>query len=100
MEYGWGPPLILDIHGRSTRELKPRQDWDKVDNERSEANVRPLFSIFNGVCLDEFFWITNCNRAKEAWDILQVTPEGMFVVKVSKLQMLPTKFENIRMHEN
>ena len=54
VEYGWGPPLILNAQGRSTRELKPKNEWDKADNEGSEANARALFSIFNGVCLDEF----------------------------------------------
>ena len=48
-------PLILDIHRRSTGELKPKQDWDKADNEGSEANARALFSsIFNEICLNEF----------------------------------------------
>ena len=49
VEYGWGPPLILDAQGRSIRELKPKHEWDKVDNEGSEGNVRALFRIFNGV---------------------------------------------------
>ena len=59
--------MILDVHGRSTRELKPKQDWDKVNNERIEANARILFSIFNGVCPNEFRKIANCTHAKEAW---------------------------------
>ena len=33
-------------------------------------------------------------------DILQVTHEGTFVVNISKLKILATKFENIKMHEN
>ena len=49
VEYGWGPPLILDAQGRSIGELKPKHEWDKVDNESSEGNVRALFRIFNGV---------------------------------------------------
>ena len=84
IEYGWGPPLILDAQGRSTGELKPKHEWDKVDNEGSEANVRALFSIFNGVCLDEFHKIANCKRAKKAWDILQVTLEYMSFVNIFK----------------
>ena len=61
--------------------------------------MRALFNIFNGVCPDKFYKIVNYTCAKEAWDILQVTHEGTYVVKVSKLKMLTTKFENIRMHE-
>ena len=25
-----GPPLILDVYGRSTGKLKPEQDWNKL----------------------------------------------------------------------
>ena len=44
--------------------------------------------------------MVNCKCSKEAWGILQVTHEGASALKISKLQMLSIKFENIRMHEN
>ena len=44
--------------------------------------------------------IANCKHAKESWDILQVTHEGTSTVRILKLQMLTTKFENIKVHEN
>ena len=66
VEYGQGPPLILDAKGRSTNELKPKNEWDKANNEGIEANVRALFSIFNGVYPNEFCKITNCKHTKEA----------------------------------
>ena len=69
-KYGQGPPLILNSQGRSISELKPKNKWDKADNEDSEANARAFFSIFNGVCLNEFHKIANCKHAKEAWDVL------------------------------
>ena len=50
VEYDWGPPLILDAQGRSTREIKFKHERDKVANESSEANAKALFSIFNKVC--------------------------------------------------
>ena len=73
---------------------------DKTNNEGNEVDAKALFRIFIGVCSNGFRKIANCTRAKKAWDILQVTFEGMLAVKVSKLQMLTTKFENIRMHKN
>ena len=54
VEYGWGPPLILDALRRLIGELKPKNERDKAGNEDSEAYVKALFSIFNGVCPDEF----------------------------------------------
>ena len=80
VEHGWGPPLILDFYRRSIGELKPKQDWNKTDDKRSELNVRALYNIFNGIYLDEFCSIVNYICAKEAWDILQVTHEGTSVV--------------------
>ncbi|KAL6319132.1 hypothetical protein AAG906_011212 [Vitis piasezkii] len=65
VEYVWGPPLILDVHGRSTGELN-----------LNKIRAKALFSILNGVCLYEFHKIANCTRAKEACGILQVTHEG------------------------
>ena len=100
VEYGWGPPLIFNAQGRSTGELTPKHEWDKADNEGSEVNAQALFSIFNGVCPDEFHKIENGKCVKEAWSILELTHEGMSTVKFSMLQILATKFENIRMHEN
>ena len=43
VEYGWGPLFILDAQGRSIRELKSKHEWDKADNEGSEANAKALF---------------------------------------------------------
>ncbi|RVW16733.1 hypothetical protein CK203_076431 [Vitis vinifera] len=61
-----------------------------------------MYSIFNVISTDEFRRIATCTSAKEAWDILQVTHEGTNVVKVSKLHMLTSRFETIRIedHEN
>lgn len=84
MEYGWGLSLKLDVNGKSTGKLKPKQEWDKLDNDGSEVNIKALFSILNGVCLDEFCKIANYTLAKEAWNILQVTHEGTSIVKVYK----------------
>ena len=77
--------MILDAQGRSIRELKPKYESDKANNEDSEVIARALFSIFNEVFPYEFCRIANCKRVKETWEILQVTHEVKFVVKISKL---------------
>jgi len=41
-----------------------------------------------------------CEIAKEAWDIFKATHEGTKLVKNLKLQMLTSKFEEIRMLED
>ncbi|RVW49720.1 Retrovirus-related Pol polyprotein from transposon TNT 1-94 [Vitis vinifera] len=102
VEFGWSPPKVLDREGRPTNVIKPKLEWDRGDNEASENNARAMYSIFNAISTDEFRRIATCTSAKEAWDILQVTHEGTNAVKVSKLQMLTSRFETIRMedHEN
>jgi hypothetical protein len=58
----------------------------------------------NAICStlspSEFSTISNCETAKEAWDILKTTYEGTKLVKSAKLQLLVSKFERIRMLEN
>ena len=92
----------MDREGRPTNVIKPKLEWDRCGNEASENNARAMYSIFNAISMDEFRRIATCTSAKEAWDIPQVTHEGTNVVKVSKLQMLTSKFETIRIedHEN
>ena len=54
-------------------------------------------SIFFGVSSDEFHQISHITVAKEAWQILETTYEGTKKVKDAKLQMLTTRFEELRM---
>jgi hypothetical protein len=42
---------------------------------------------------------SNCEIAKDAWQILETTYEGTKLVKSTKLQMLISKFEEIKMLE-
>ena len=102
VEFGWSPPKVLDREGRPTNVIKLKLEWDRDDNEASENNARAMYSIFNAISTDEFRRIATCTSAKEAWDILQVTHEGTNAMKVSKLQMLTSRFETIRIedHEN
>ncbi|RVW44902.1 hypothetical protein CK203_112965 [Vitis vinifera] len=83
---------VLDRESRSTNVVKPKLEWDRSENETSENNVRVMYSIFNAISMNEFCRIAICTLAKEAWDILQVTHEGTNVMKVSKFQMLTSRF--------
>ena len=50
--------------------------------------------------LDEFHRISHITIAKEAWQILETIYEGTKKVKDTKLQMLTTRFEELRMSED
>ena len=66
----------------------------------SNANSKALNAIFCGVSPDEFHQISHITIAKEAWQILETTYEGTKKVKDTKLQMLTTRFEELRMSKN
>ena len=54
-------------------------------------------ALFSAVINEEFKKISSTKTAKEAWTILQTTYEGTKAVKDSKLQILTTSFEEIKM---
>lgn len=45
VEFGWRLPLKLVDTRQSTRELKCKQEWDKLDNKGSEVNAWAPYSI-------------------------------------------------------
>lgn len=57
-------------------------------------------AIFCGVSQDEFYRISYIIVAKEAWEILETTYKGTKKVNDTKLQMLTTRFEELKMSED
>ena len=64
------------------------------------ANFKALNDIFASVDVNQFKLISSCECARNAWNILQTVNEGTPPVKISKLQMLAIRFEDLRMMEN
>ena len=64
------------------------------------ANSKALNAIFYGVSLDEFHRISHVTIDKEVWKILETTYEGTKKVKDTKLQMLTTRFEELKMSDD
>ena len=64
------------------------------------ANSKALNAIFCGVSPEEFHRISHITVAKEAGEILETTYEGTKKVKDTKLQMLTTRFEELKMSED
>ena len=73
--------------------------WTEEEDEEALANSKALNDIFNGVDKNMFRFINTCTVAKEACDILKTAHEGTSRVRMSRLQMLTTQFENLRMSE-
>ena len=80
-----------------TRLEAAKSEWDKAALAVANANRKALNAIFCGVSPDEFHRISHVTIAKEAWQILETTYEGTKKVKDTKLQMLTTRFEELKM---
>ena len=83
-----------------TRPEEAKSTWDKTALAVSNANSKALNAIFYGVSPDEFHRISHITIAKKAWEILETTYEGTKKVKDTKLQMLTTRFEELKMSED
>ena len=66
----------------------------------TNANSKAINAIFCGVSTDEFHRILHVGIAKEAWMILKTTYKGTKKVKDIKLQMLTTRFEELKMGDD
>jgi hypothetical protein len=91
---------VLDKDEVRTTVLKAEEDWSKEEDELALDNSKALNAIFNGVDMNMFRLIKQCTVAKDAWKILKTTHEGTSKVKMSRLHLLTTKFENLQMRED
>ena len=91
--------MIIGADNQPIDELKPEENWSKEDDELALANSKAMNAIFSGVERNIFRLISTCQVDKDAWEILKTTHEGTSKVKMSKLQLLTSKFENRKMKE-
>ncbi|XP_073277717.1 uncharacterized protein [Primulina huaijiensis] len=92
------PPKKEDKDGDSL--IKPETDWTADEVQNSNYNSKALNAIFTSVDINMLSLITNCTSAKSAWDILQRHCEGSESVRRTRLRMLTSKFEMMRMEES
>ncbi|XP_040996013.1 uncharacterized protein LOC121242185 [Juglans microcarpa x Juglans regia] len=88
VESGWTRPTTAIEE--SIKEQLCSYNWNK----------KGLNAIFMADSPDEFKRIFKCENSKDTWDILETTHEGTKTVKNFKLQMLTSKFEEIKMLAN
>ncbi|CAM8908593.1 unnamed protein product [Rhodiola kirilowii] len=98
VQSGWTEPMMNNLTGDPV--LKPEALWDEEDNKASMGNSKAMNAIFSAVDENVMKLIINCEVEKEAWDILQTTYEGTDKVRNSRMQMITTKFEEMKMKES
>ncbi|XP_022876707.1 uncharacterized protein LOC111394889 [Olea europaea var. sylvestris] len=94
---GWSAPSTT-IDGIVT--LTPVENWSRAQLDSCNLNSKALHALYMAVFPEEFRRVSMCELAKEVWDILETTHQGTHAVKSSKLQMLATRFEEIRRRDN
>ncbi|CAM8982318.1 unnamed protein product [Rhodiola kirilowii] len=97
IENGWTPPVVTkdDVVSPLTKDK-----WTDAQKMAEAANSKAMNAIFFGVNGKNFKMISNCEIAKKAWDILRIAQEGTTKVKISRMETVTSKFENLRMQED
>ena len=75
-------------------------EWDKAALALDNVNSKAINALLCGVSSDAFHRISHMETTKEAWMILEITYEGTKKVKDIKLQMLTTRFEELKMGDD
>ncbi|CAM8948955.1 unnamed protein product [Rhodiola kirilowii] len=97
VENGWTPPVVT-----KDDEVIPltKDKWTEAQKNAEAANSKAMNAIFSGVDGKNFKMISTCAIAKKAWDILQTAHEGTTKVKISRMETVTAKFQNLRMQED
>ena len=83
--------------GESVKKLEVK--WTVEEDKLANYNSKALNSIFNVVDANQFKLISTCKIAKDAWEILEIARKGTNAMRLSKLQILTTHFENLKIKE-
>ncbi|KAH6777023.1 hypothetical protein C2S51_008335 [Perilla frutescens var. frutescens] len=94
----WSPPRMEGPNGDFV--LTSESQWTNDERIISNFNARALNEIFVSIDVPCFKMICNCVTAYQAWTILQEHCEGFANVRKTKLRLLTSKFENLRMFED
>ncbi|XP_073152192.1 uncharacterized protein [Henckelia pumila] len=93
---GWTPPMRDDdVPGP-----KPRAQWTSDENTAAIYNAKALNAMFFSVDMNMFNLIGTCICARDAWEKLQTHCEGSASVKKTRMRLITSKFEKLRMEES
>ncbi|XP_073137278.1 uncharacterized protein [Henckelia pumila] len=79
---------------------KPRAQWTADEITSSNYNAKTINAIFTSVDMNMFNLIGTCTCARDAWEKLQTHCEDSTSVKKTRMRLLTSKFEKLRMEES
>ena len=91
---GWTYPIVTT---NEVTTIKFEETWSKEENSLATTNFKALNAIFAYADFTQFKLISACESTKDIWKILQIAHKGTPLVKISKLQMLASRFEDLKM---
>ena len=94
---GWNHPIKKSESIESMP--KSEMQWSANDDKWTNSNSKALNAIFNSVDMSQFKLISTCESAKEAQENLKSAHEETDSVKLSKLKILTTRLEDLRMNK-
>ena len=97
IEAGWSHPVIFDEE--KVEVLKPRDQWTSIEKKASSCNPKAKTLIYNVIDASYFKFISQCVSAQKAWNTLENMFKGTTSVKGTKMDMLASRFEYLRMDE-
>jgi len=77
-------PFITMLEKDKDFSEKPWSQWTEFESKRAQYDCIAKNIITYALNSNEFFRVLNCAYAKEIWDILEVTHEGIIDVKNNK----------------
>ena len=72
-------------------------DWSESEKKKAQYDSLAKNIITSALNMDEFFRVSQCNSAKEMWEVLEVTHEGTDDVKRARKHSLIQEYELFRM---
>jgi len=86
-------PFIRQVKRDEVLIDKPSSEWTEVESKKAKFDWISKNIITSALSYDEFFRVSQCNSAKEMWDILEVTHEGTNDVKRARKHALIQEYE-------
>jgi len=81
-------PFIPQVKRDEVLIDKPSSEWIEAKSKRAKFDWIAKNIITSALSCDVFFRVLQCNSAKEMWDILEVTHEGITDVKRARKHVL------------
>ena len=93
-------PMQADGQNNAREVPKPISLFSEAEKNSLNNNNKAKNALFMALSESEFNRVSSCSTAKEVWLKLITTHEGDAKVKESKLELLTTQFETLRMEED